>query len=162
MELKKPIPGDQLIGLGAIILFLVSFFHWLGAMGTVRGGQTASALYVGAGSAWDFTLTTFAVLLGLALLGYVILRVVDVDLPTKIGSATLGQVVLGVAGAAFVLVFIKLLAGPNASTIPSTVAGLPVTVTKTRKFGIYAGLVATGALAVGAFLSLQAEQLSGS
>jgi len=159
MELKKPIPGDQLIGLGAIVLFLVSFFHWLGAVGTIRSGEAAGAL---SGSAWGFTLTTFAVLLGLALLGYVILRVVDVDLPTKIGSATLGQVVLGVAGAAFVLVFIKLLAGPNVSTIPSTVAGLPVTVTKTRNFGIYAGLVATGALAVGAFLSLQAEQLSGS
>ena len=156
MELKRPIPGDQLIGLGAVVLFLVSFFHWLGATGTLRSGETAAAF---SGSAWSFALTTVAVLLGLALLAYVVLRAASVELPAKVGNATLGQIVLGVAGLAFVLVLVKTLAGPNASTIPSTIAGLPVTITKTRDFGIYAGLVATGALVVGAFLSFQAEQL---
>jgi hypothetical protein len=58
VELKKPIPGDQIIGLSAIVLFLFSFVHWLGATGTVKVAATTTPLFAGAGSAWDFTLTT--------------------------------------------------------------------------------------------------------
>jgi hypothetical protein len=96
------------------------------------------------------------VLLGLVLLGYVILRVVGVDLPTTVGSVTLGQIVLGIAGAALLFVLIKVIAGATPAAIPSTSA---VTITKTRKFGIYVGLLSTAGLFVGAILSLQAEQL---
>jgi len=157
MEFQKPIPGDQIIGLSAVILVFVSLFHWLGATGTVRSGPAGSPLYVRAASAWGFAVTALAVLLGLVLLGYVVARSLGVDLPDRVGSATLGQIVVGIAGAALFFVLIKIVAGSSLS-IPSTVAGAPVTITKSRKFGIYAGLLAAGGLVVGALLSLQAER----
>jgi len=157
MEFKKPIPGDQIIGLSAAVLVFLSVFHWLGATGTVQG-PAASTLYVRAGTAWSFTLTAIAVLLGLVLLGYVVARSLGVNLPSRVGNATLGQIVLGVAGVAFLFVLIKFFAGSSLS-IPSRVTGLPVTVTESHKLGIDIGLLATGGLVVGALFSLQAEQL---
>ena len=84
------------------------------------------------------------------------LKAAGVEIPPKYGSVTLAQVVLGVAAVAFLFVLIKLIAGPNINT--GSFGG--VSVSKTRKFGIFVGLLATIGLVAGAFLNFQAEQSS--
>jgi len=150
MDLSKLTTGDRVIGVSAIVLFIFSFFDWLGFNIGVHSAFTISA----SASAWHFTLTLFAVLLGLVLLAYVVLKAMGVELPANFGSVTLAQVVLGIAVIAFVFVLIKVIVGPNAGIT------LPAGVTKSRKFGIYVGLLATIGMVAGAFLNVRAEQSS--
>jgi hypothetical protein len=158
MDLKKLTQGDQIIGVSGIVLFIISFFNWLGY--SVSGVRSLPGVPTSASAtAWHFTLTLLAVLLGLALLAYVVLKAVGVEMPSTFGSITLAQVVLGVAAVAFLFVLIKVIAGPNGITTGS-VGG--VTVSKTRKFGIFVGLIATIGLVAGAFLNFRAEQSSSS
>lgn len=161
MDLNKLTRGDQIIGVSGIVLFVFSFFKWLGATATVRGSAAlpgGASGSLGSASAWSFTLTTIAVLLGLALVAYVLMKAAGVEIPSNFGSITLAQVVLGIAAVAFLFVLIKLIAGPNINT---TGFGF-VTVSKSRKFGIFIGLLATIGLVVGAYLNVRAEQSSSS
>jgi hypothetical protein len=147
MDLSKLTRGDQVIGVSAIVLFIFSFFHWLGFN---AGGHTISAFgQTAAWGAWHFTLTLLAVLLGLVMLGYVVMKALGVEIPAKFGNVTLAQILLGIAAVAFLFVLIKLIAGPNAGFT------LPVGITKSRKFGIFVGLLATIGLVAGAFLNFQ-------
>ena len=154
MDLTKLSRGDTVIGVSGLVLFVVSFFDWLGV--TITGGATFNgrsiggvSLNLGSANAWHFTLTILAVLLGLVMLVYVVMKALGVDMPDSFGTVTLGQVMLGIAVVAFLFVLIKLIAGPN---IGFTGAA---TVSKSRKFGIYVGLAATVGLMIGAFLNLQ-------
>ena len=108
MDLNKLSRGDQVIGVSAIVLFIFSFFNWLGFTGKA-GLVTASVSW----SAWHFTITLLAVLLGLVMLAYVVLKALGVEIPAKFGNVTLAQILLGVAAVAFLFVLIKVIAGPN-------------------------------------------------
>jgi uncharacterized membrane protein len=156
MDLNRLTQGDQIIGVSGIVLFIFSFFSWLGAKASVGGGAAGS--FSASDSAWGFTLTLIAVLLGLALLAYVVLKAAGVEIPSNFGSVTAAQVVLGIAAVAFLFVLIKLIAGPNINTGSFG----SVTVSKTRKFGIFVGLLATIGLVAGAFLNVRAEQSNSS
>ena len=150
MDLNKLTTGDKVIGISGILLFVFSFFSWLGAKVELKGvGAEAS------GNAWDFTLTTFAVLLGIALVVLIALKAFGVELPT-LGSVTWGQIVLGVAGLIALLILIKLIAGPNIDT--GGFGG--VDVSKTRKIGIFLGFLASLGLVAGAYLNFQGEKSS--
>jgi multisubunit Na+/H+ antiporter MnhF subunit len=154
MDLNKLTTGDQVIGVSGIVLFIVSFFNWLGFN---VNGHTIAALGVSpSASAWHFTLTLLAVLLGLVLLIYVVLKALGVEIPGKFGSVTLAQIVLGIAGIAFLFVLIKVIVGPNAG------GTLPAGITKSRKVGIFIGLIATIGLVAGAFLNFQADNATAS
>jgi len=151
MDLDKLTRGDQIIGVSGIVLFIVSFFSWLGisVSGLARAGLGGSA----SKSAWSFPLTLLAVLIGLAMLAYVVLKLADVKLP-QLGSVTWSQVLLALAGIAFLFVLIKIITGPSGwdgFSIPSQVS-------KDRKIGIFLGLIATAGLVAGAFLNFQEEQ----
>jgi len=147
MDLNKLTRGDQVIGVSGIVLFIVSFFNWLGFNFSGLSGHLFAA--TAAASAWHFTLTLLAVLLGLVMLAYVVLKALGVEIPTKFGNVTLAQILLGVAAVAFLFVLIKVIAGPNAG------GPLPAGITKSRKFGIFVGLLATIGLVAGAFLNFQ-------
>jgi hypothetical protein len=147
MDLNKLTPGDQIIGVSGIVLFIVSFFNWLGFNFSARSIISISA----SASAWHFTLTLLAVLLGLVLLIYVVLKALGVEIPGKFGSVTVAQIVLGIAAVAFLFVLIKVIVGPNAGVT------LPAGITKSRKVGIFIGLIATIGLVAGAFLNFQSD-----
>jgi len=145
MDLNKLTPGDRVIGVSAVILFVFSFFNWLGYNGTSTSG-----------SAWHFTLTLLALLLGLMLLVYVVLKAIGVEIPGNLGNVSLAQIVLGIAALALLFVLIKVIVGPSPGVT------LPSGITKSRKFGIFVGLLATIGLVVGSVLNLQADRGSSS
>jgi len=147
MDLNKLTRGDQVIGVSAIVLFIFSFFNWLGFTGKA-GLVTGSVSW----SAWHFTITLLAVLLGLVMLAYVVMKALGVEIPAKFGSVTLAQILLGVAAVAFLFVLIKVIAGPN---VPGGFSLGGTGITKSRKFGIFIGLLATIGLVAGAFLNFQ-------
>jgi uncharacterized membrane protein YhdT len=153
MDLNKLTRGDQVIGISGIVLFIFSFFNWLGATVSVGARGIPGFSASGADNAWGFTLTLLAVLIGIVLVAYVVLKAVGVEIPDQFGPVTLSQVLLGLAGIAFLFVLIKVIAGPN---LPSVPAG--ISVSKDRKFGIFVGLIATAGLVAGAFLNFQESQ----
>ncbi len=150
MDLNKLSRGDTVIGISAIVLFIFSFFNWLGAKVTTGplSGEVAK-------SAWSFNLTLLAVLLGLVMLAYVVMKALGVEIPDKFGSVTLAQILLVVAAVAFLFVLIKLIVGPNITTGTVSFGSTVTNVSKTRKFGIFVGLLATIGLVAGAFLNFQ-------
>src|SRR5689334_3321368 len=152
MDINKLTTGDKIIGVSGVLLFIFSFFKWLGVKVSARGVEIASA----SKSAWSFTLTLIAVLIGIVLVAYVVAKAAGVDMP-KLGSVTWGQVVLVLAAIAFLFILIKLIAGPSIDT--GGIAG----VDKTRKIGIFLGLIASGGMVAGAFLNAkEAGELPGS
>lgn len=146
MDLNKLTTGDRVIAISGIVLFIFSFFDWLGAEASAGGFSVSQAK-----SAWSFTLTLIAVLIGIAMVVIVALKAFDVKLPDLGGTSwSLVLLVMGVVAFAFVL--IKLIAGPNIPDI------LGDAVDKTRKIGIFVGLIATAGLAVGGYLRFQEDK----
>ena len=154
-------PGEQLIGVGGLLLFAVSFFGWLGGrISTLRvnGVNEPAAVYHVSGTAWSFTLTLIAVLLGVSMLVYVGLRVLGLDPPE---TDTAARVLTALGALAFVFILIKLIVGADITVatfgIPDTsgIGAVQIGITKTREFGIYAGAVASAALAYGGYLMLR-------
>jgi multisubunit Na+/H+ antiporter MnhF subunit len=146
MDLNKLTMGDRVIGISGIVLFIFSFFDWLGVKAEA-GAFSAEA----ADSAWSFTLTLIAVLLGIAMVVIVALKAFDVKLP-DLGGTSWGLILLIMGVVAFAFVLIKLIAGPD---IPDVLGDA---VDKTRKFGIFVGLIATAGLAVGGYLRFQEDK----
>ncbi len=153
MDLNRLTRGDQVIGISGIVLFIFSFFDWLGATVSVGARGIAGFSASGADNAWGFTLPLLAVLIGIALVVYVVLKAAGVEIPDKFGSITLAQIVLGLAAIAFLFVLIKVIVGPNLGSVPNG-----INVSKDRKFGIFVGLIATAGLVAGAFLNFQESQ----
>jgi hypothetical protein len=148
MDMTKLTTGDKIIGVSGILLFIFSFFKWLGYS---YGPFTASQ------SAWSFFLCWFSVILGVLLVAYVGAKAGGVTLP-DLGAISWEQIVLGVASLAFLLILIKLIAGPSAHGVNIGDLGI----SKSRKIGIFLGLVASAGLVGGAFLNArEAGQLPG-
>ncbi len=147
MDLNRLTTGDQIIGVSGIVLFIFSFFDWLG----ISVGDRSDAK-----NAWSFPLLLIAVLIGIALVVYVALKAAGTELPA-LGTVTWGQIAVGLAGLAFLFVLIKLITGPSGWNG----VDIPDFVDKDRKFGIFVGIVATGGLVAGAVLNLQAERSAG-
>jgi len=153
--------GERLIAVGAVALFAVSFLDWFGGrISTLRvnGVREPTGPYHVSGNAWSYSLPLVAVLLGVSMLVYVAFRAAGLDVPD---SDTPGRVLAALGALAFVLVAIKLLVGANITLatfgIPDTsgLGAVQITITKTRDIGIYAGTVASAALAIGGYLTLR-------
>lgn len=147
MDINKLTTGDRVIAISGIVLFVFSFFDWLGAEASAGGFSDSEAK-----GAWSFTLTLIAVLIGIAMVVIVALKAFDVKLP-DLGGTSWGLVLLVMGVVAFAFVLIKLIAGPNIDT-----GGFNVDISKTREFGIFVGLIATAGLAVGGYLLFQADK----
>lgn len=148
MDLARLTMGDRVIGISGIVLFIASFFDWLGAKVDQGPFEVSDAK-----SGWGFTLTLIAILIGIAMVVLVSLKAFDVKLPEMSGQLTWGAILLIMGVVAFVFVLIKLIAGPNLGE-----AGDISGVEKTREIGIFIGLVATAGLAVGGYLRFQEDK----
>ena len=80
MERQRLSPGEQLIGVSAVALFGLSFLHWLGGrITTINGRSIPSTHYEFHDSAWSYTATLVAVVIGLFMLGYVGARLIGMQ-----------------------------------------------------------------------------------
>lgn len=155
-------PGEQLIGVSGVALFVVSFLDWVGGKITkltINGRSIPTMRYEFSDNAWGYTATLLAVVIGLLMLGYVAARVMGMDRPR---SPMIGRVLGALGALAFVLVALQLLAGATVNLaafgLPSTAnlgSAVRISFVKTRDVGIYAGLVATAGLAGGGYLVLR-------
>jgi hypothetical protein len=170
MDQSRLNSGEQLIAVSAIVLFLASFLQWLGGSNgrITLGGRKVLALPDTnfAISAWGSTLTLIAELIGIAMLLYVVLKLVGLQVPTHVGRLSSSQVLLALGIAAFALVLIKFVTGTSADLNSFGLPNLPASGTsgfrlafqRTREPGIFVGLIATAGLSIGSFLSLRAER----
>src|SRR4051794_11534643 len=142
MDLNRLTTGDKVIGISGILLFIFSFFKWLGV--SVSGGKLFGEVSASK-SAWGFTLTLLAVILGILLVAYVGAKAAGVELPA-LGGITWNQIVFIVAAIIFLFILIKLIVGP---------ADVPDGVSKDRKIGIFLGLLSSVGILAGAFLNLK-------
>jgi uncharacterized membrane protein len=139
MDMSKLTNGDKIIGVSGVLLFIFSFFKWFGYdIGPLSVSQ----------SAWSFFLCWISVLLGVVLVAYVAMKAGGVKLP-DLGAVTWSQIVLGVASLIFLLILIKLIAGPSAHGVDLGSVGI----SKSRKIGVFLGLIASAGLVAGAFLN---------
>jgi hypothetical protein len=163
VDVRQLSPGEQLIGVSGVALFVVSFLDWVGARITTltiqgRSQSLPSSAYRFSDNAWAHPATFLAVLIGVLMLGYVALRLVGLEPPR---SAVTARILAGLGLLALVLVIGQLLAGPHvdlaAFGLPSSanLGGVHISFVKTRSPGAYAGLVATAGLAGGGYLVLR-------
>ena len=147
MDLSKMTTGDKLFIGGGIVLFIASFFPWLGVDLNVKGLGNFSD----SASAWSFTLLWLAVIIGTIGTVIAILKIAGVDLPDMGGSVGTRQLIVGAT--ALVLVVIKTVVG---------VSGLPDGVSTTRGIGLWIGLLACIVMTAGGFSSMKEEKAGGS
>lgn len=171
MDLHRLSAGDRLIGVSGIFLFAVSFTNWLGIEITgapVQFGEPATWSFTR--SAWSFPVTMVAVVLGLAMTAVVVMKLFGVG-PTRIGPFAVGQALLVVGVTVFVLIVVKLIAGPDKwnlggnSVSVSDLGGFCrfkltehcQTFNETRGAGIFLGAIAGLGLLVGGYLRNQED-----
>jgi hypothetical protein len=151
--------GERLIGVSAVALLGVSFLHWLGGRITsvrLHGGSLPSRGFHIQRSAWGYTATAAAVVIGLAMLTYVLARLGGAGPPRGRLAA---RALTALGAVASLLVLLQLVAGaplqladfglPSVSNL-----GVQVPIEKTRDVGIYLGLIATLGLTAGGYLTL--------
>jgi hypothetical protein len=139
LDLNKLNTGEKVIGVSGILILVFSFFPWLGF--SYAGFSSSS-------SAWSFTLCWLAVVLGFLLAGLVIAKAAGLDVP-ELGNIKWAHIILGVAVVVFLFIVIKLIAGPSTNGVSLAGTG----VSKSRKIGIFLGLLASIGLVAGAYLN---------
>jgi hypothetical protein len=176
VDLSRLSKGDRIIGASGIMLFAVSFANWLGIEITgdqMQFGEPATWTYTK--SAWSFPVAMIAVILGLAMVVIVALKAMGANFE-KIGPASTGQVLLVLGAATFLLVAVKLIAGPaewnfaGEALKVSDINGfcrfrLPQTCqtfTETRGAGIIFGTVAAAGLLLGGYMRNQEDSATSS
>jgi hypothetical protein len=139
LDINRLNTGEKVIGVSGILLFVFSFFPWLGFS---YAGFSASK------SAWTFTLCWLAVVIGILMAGIVIAKAAGMDIP-ELGSVKWAHILLGAAIVAFVFILIKVIVGPSTGGVDISGTG----VSKDRKIGIFLGLIGSAGLVAGAYLN---------
>jgi hypothetical protein len=145
MDLSKLKPGDWVLGVSGIVLFISSFLPWFGKSFDAGFGVRGSV----SGNGWDtgFLWGGIPALLGIALVGLVVVqRFTDVELP-DVGSLGWGMISLIAGAVGGGLVVLKLLIGYS-----------EFGVSLDRKWGLFVATAAGIGLVVGGFLRMQEEK----
>jgi hypothetical protein len=140
LDINRLNTGEQVIGVSGVLLFVFSFFSWLG----ISAGALSDSK-----SAWGFPLCLIAVLLGIAMVGVVVAKAFGATLP-DLGNVKWAHILLGAAAIAFIFILIKVIVGPS-SWNGVSLSG--ANVSKDRKVGIFLGLIASAGLVAGAYLN---------
>lgn len=152
MDLNKLSTGDKVVAGSGIALFIFSFLPWYKA--EVKGGLAFGVSASGTNSGWSYFFTGIVpVLLGLALIGYVVVtKLVD---GVKLPELPVGWplVVLGAAGLAALLVVLRLLIG-SGEDVPALAKDY---IDISRSYGLFLSTLAALGLAGGAFLKFQED-----
>jgi hypothetical protein len=170
VDLQRLSKGDRVVGISGVLLLLFSFLDWLGleATGPADGPLGVPVTSGVAKSAWAFPVTLAAVVIGVAMTAIIVAKLFGADLPRP-GPLSWGQVFLLLGAIAFLLVAIKLAAGPHewafrGPAVPvDSIERLCRTrpdcgnFTTTREVGIILGVLAAGGLLIGGYLRNQED-----
>ncbi len=167
MSFNRLTRGDRVILVAGSVLVVVSVFHWLGARITRIAGKTQGLgdRYAFTHSAWGYTVTLIAVLLGIAMLVYEVMKLLGVEVPDRFGPVSVGQVMLGLGAISLVLVLSKVAVGSRVELasfgLPNLPSGLSkalgLSVQKTRSLASFVGLGAAAGLFLGGLLKFREE-----
>ena len=143
MDINRLNTGEKVIGVSGVLLFVFSFFPWLGISAGILSADK---------SAWSFPLLLISVILGTAMAGLMIAKAAGADLP-ELGTVKWAHILMGVAILILVLILIKLIVGPSSwNGVSLSGSG----VDKDRKIGIFLGLLASIGLVAGSYLNAKA------
>jgi hypothetical protein len=146
--------ADQVIGGGAIALFIfVFFFKWLGfSSNTPLGGINASSngWHSFSNSRWIWLITIIVAL------GVVFVTATQRQIQSPVG---LGAIVAGLGALSTVLILYRIFKHPSGGQ-SGTVAGVHYGYSYGIKIGIWLGLIAAAAITYGGYLKMQAEGTS--
>lgn len=146
MDLNKLSTGDKVIGAGAIVYLIAMFLPWYGVDVDFGGSYSNSG--------WSYFLGGILPLILIAAVVAVI-AIKKFSPQTKLPELPIpwSQAILGAAGAAGVLVLLRLVIGSD------KIAGIGNTgFSLDRKYGLFVALIGAVAVAVGAFLKYQAKE----
>ena len=146
MDLSKLNTNDWLISGGAIAFLISIFLPWYGI-------DEVFGEFNNAGSEYLLTGWLPLALLIIAFVLVVLPKLADgVNLPDEIGPLSRAQAALAAAGAAAVLVVLRLI-------IPSdNIGSVDADVDLSRKYGLFLALLAVIAAAAGAFLNMKSAE----
>jgi hypothetical protein len=148
--------ADQIVGGGAIALFIfMFFFKWYGgssssSVGGVSFSASSNGWHTFTDSRWIWLLTII-VALGMVVLE---LRQQKLELPVK-----LSVIVAGLGALSTLLILYRIIHHPSGSA-SSSFGTAHVSYSYGIKIGIWLGLIAAAAIAYGAYLAMQAEGTS--
>jgi 4-amino-4-deoxy-L-arabinose transferase-like glycosyltransferase len=146
VDLSKLNTNDWLIGGGAIAFLISIFLPWYGI-------DEFGVEFNNSGSEYLLTGWLPLALLIIAFVLVVLPKLSDgINLPEEVGPLSRAQAALAAAGAAAVLVVLRLI-------IPSdNIGSVDADVDLSRKYGLFLALLAVIAAAAGAFLNMQSNE----
>ncbi|MSO78058.1 MAG: hypothetical protein EXQ79_00435 [Acidimicrobiia bacterium] len=140
VDISKLSRGEQVVGASGIVLLIFSFFNWYGVGG---GSVDVGGVDVEVGgfgvNGWQAPssfLSLIAILLGIAMAGYVVAKLLGVELPAKVGGQGIGLLMFGGGVIALLFVLIKYISNTEGP----------------EKFGFYVSILACVGLAAGGYL----------
>jgi hypothetical protein len=146
--------GEKVAGVSGILLILIMFvFKWFGLKFT--GGAGAFAVSVeGSRNAWGSYGFTDVVLFITALtaIGLALLAASDIEVGLPVAASA---VVAGLGILSVVLIIISIISPPD---FGANLSGTGIS--HTRKIGVWLGLIAAGAVALGGYWAMQEEGTS--
>jgi hypothetical protein len=155
-DIKNMRRGDQLMGGGAVALFIAMFFFkWYGGSATssVGGFNVSNSLngwHSFTNSRWVWLITIIVAL------GVVAIRMGMIKVESPV---SLGAVVAALGALSTVLIFYRIVHHPSGG-ISGTVAGVHYSASYGIKIGIWIGLIAAGVITYGGIAAMQEEGTS--
>jgi hypothetical protein len=150
--------GDIVAGIGGVVLFLSLFLDWFSitSKAEVLGQSRETSVGVSGWSGLSF-IDILLLIIALVAIAIAVLRALNM-MPSL--PVTPGMILLGLGGLAVLLVLFRLIFVPDFGTGDITevsAAGFKASVDTGRSFGIFIGLLAAVAVAVGGWLTWTEE-----
>jgi hypothetical protein len=150
MDISRLRRGEQIAGVAGVLLLIDLWLKWYGLK--VSGVPGAGSVPGASLSAWEaFGIIDLILFLTvLAAVGSAVLTATQRSVALPVAASV---VVTGLGALATLLVLFRLISPPGADFLGASVDA-------TRSFGVFAGLILTGAIAYGGFTSMQEEGTS--
>jgi hypothetical protein len=151
MDFTRLTQGEKIAGVSGVALILIMFiFKWFGLEASLPGFVAETSENAWHAYGWFLVLVLLAT--GFAAVGLAAVKAsqTDVGLPVALSA-----IVAGLGGIAVVIIIISIISPPN-------IAGVDLAegIDKTRKLGVWLGLIAAAGVAYGGWRAMQEEGTS--
>jgi hypothetical protein len=151
MDFSRLTQGERIAGVSGVALILIMFiFKWFGLEATFPG-FTAEASQ-NAWHAYGWFLVLLLLLAGFSAIGLALMKASQSDVGLPVAASA---IVAGLGFVAVLIVVISIISPPNIAGVD-----LPEGIDKTRKIGVWLGLLASIGVAYGGWRAMQEEGAS--